>query len=116
MQKVRRAGLATLLWGLEMFSRLRFLRKPVEYYVVPDLRHGSHILQNPRQLLAAQSRALDWWLFWLKGEEDVSDPAKAPQYEQWRRLRLEREVDRARPRAARLRWSVEPEQASGRAH
>ena len=69
-----------------MFSRLRFLRKPVEYYFIPDVDHGSHGLQNPRQLRALQGRALDWWRFWLKDERDP-DPAKRAQYEAWDALR-----------------------------
>jgi hypothetical protein len=79
----------------ELFSRLRALRKPVEWYVIPDLTHGSHGLQNPMQLLALQQRALDWWKFWLKDEVDES-PAKRSQYERWRALRDERDQLRAR--------------------
>lgn len=80
-------GLALILaTGWEMFSRLRHVGKPAELYVVPDIRHGSHFLQNPRQLNAVQTRALDWWRFWLKGEERT-DEAVAEQYADWRRLR-----------------------------
>lgn len=74
------------LSGWEMFSRLRHLGKPVEYYFVPDLEHGSHGLQNPRQVRALQERALDWWCFWLKDEEGPA-PAKSDQYVRWRKLR-----------------------------
>jgi hypothetical protein len=80
-------GFAVILaMGWEMFSRLRHVGKPVELYVVPDIRHGSHFLQNPRQLNAIQTRALDWWCFWLKDEER-QDEAAAEQYADWRRLR-----------------------------
>ncbi|HEY6644104.1 MAG TPA: prolyl oligopeptidase family serine peptidase [Povalibacter sp.] len=72
--------------GWELFSRLRYLHKPVEYYFIPDVEHGSHGLQNPRQLRALQGRALDWWCFWLKGERDP-DTAKQSQYAQWEKLR-----------------------------
>lgn len=70
----------------ELFSRLRYLHKPVELYVVPDIAHGSHALQNPTQLLSLQQRALDWWCFWLKDEVDT-DPRKSEQYERWQVLR-----------------------------
>lgn len=70
----------------EMFSRLRYLRKPVEYFVIPDVEQGSHGLQNPRQIVALQERALDWWCFWLKGEEDPQ-ASKRAQYVSWRKLR-----------------------------
>jgi prolyl oligopeptidase family protein len=79
-------GLFAPLMHWEMFSRLRYLKKPVELYVVPDLLHSSHTLQNPAQLLAMQQRVVDWWCFWLKGKEDP-EPAKASQYASWRGLR-----------------------------
>jgi hypothetical protein len=85
-------GLGSLLFGWEMFSRLRYLRKPVEYYIVPDLRHGNHFLQNPRQLIAVQTRAMDWWLFWLTGQQDF-DPRKTAQYVAWHRLQALRQGD-----------------------
>jgi dipeptidyl aminopeptidase/acylaminoacyl peptidase len=80
--------------GWELFSRLRFLDKPLEYYFVPDVEHGSHGLQNPRQLLGLQARALDWWRFWL---QDFEDPAadKHEQYLRWRELRQQRDRDHA---------------------
>lgn len=77
-------GLEIGAW--EMFSRLRHLRKPVELFLVPNIEHGSHGLQNPTQIRALQERALDWWRFWLQDEQD-SDPRKAAQYAGWRHLR-----------------------------
>jgi dipeptidyl aminopeptidase/acylaminoacyl peptidase len=70
----------------EMFSNLRSLGKPVELFVIPDIQHGEHILQNPRQRLASQGGTVDWFCFWLKGEID-SDPAKAEEYRHWERLK-----------------------------
>lgn len=77
---------ASMTGRWELFSRLRYLRKPVEFYVIPDLAHGSHALQNPTQVLALQERALDWWCFWLKQEEDPA-PGKVAQYAGWQVLR-----------------------------
>ena len=77
-------GSELLKW--ELFSRLRFLRRPVEFFIVPDLEHGSHGLQNPTQLLALQERAFDWWRFWLQDERDT-DPRKGAQYQRWEVLR-----------------------------
>jgi len=77
---------ASMMGRWELFSRLRQLGKPVEFYVIPDLAHGTHGLQNPTQILALQERTLDWWRFWLKREEDPA-PGKAAQYEGWRALR-----------------------------
>lgn len=99
-------GLSSLIWGWEMFSRLRRLERPVEYYVIPDLPHGSHVLQNPRQLLALQTRALDWWRFWLLGEEDRNDPSKRQQYESWNALKRKHQADRLKGRAPLRRWEA----------
>ncbi|WP_447763425.1 Atxe2 family lasso peptide isopeptidase [Sphingopyxis panaciterrae] len=44
-----------------------------------------HIKFEPRQKLAVYQRNLDWFLYWLKGEEDP-DPAKSAQYARWSRL------------------------------
>jgi hypothetical protein len=98
-------GNSTFLWQWEMFSRLKYLHKPVELYVLPDIRHGSHLTQNPRQLLALQNRAMDWWLFWLLNEEDP-DLSKAAQYAQWRGLREMHRDDVSRPKPPRLKWSA----------
>jgi dienelactone hydrolase len=83
---ITRSSPASPLNGWELFSRLRYLHKPVEYYVIPDVEHGSHELQNPHQLASLQERALDWWRYWLRGERDP-DSRKQAQYEHWDELR-----------------------------
>ncbi len=100
-------GNSAMLSGWEMFSRLRYLNKPVEYYVLPDIDHGSHLIQNPRQLLALQTRALDWWLFWLKSEEDPAAD-KTAQYQEWRALRSQHIADLSRPRPPLRVWTSTP--------
>jgi len=75
---------ALLRW--EWFSRLRYLNKPVEMYLPPDPEHGAHNTQNPRQIIALMQGSIDWFEFWLCDRED-SNPAKAAQYERWRKLR-----------------------------
>jgi dipeptidyl aminopeptidase/acylaminoacyl peptidase len=97
-------GNTTLLWHWEMFSRLRFLHKPVELYVIPDIKHGSHQNQNPRQQLALQGRAMDWWRFWLLDEEDP-DSGKREQYAAWHALRAQHAADLSHPRPPRLTWT-----------
>lgn len=89
---ITRSSPAMALNGWELFSRLRHLNKPVEYYFIPDVEHGSHGLQNPRQLRALQERAVDWWCFWLKDERDP-DQTKAEQYARWDELRRRHEAD-----------------------
>lgn len=80
-------GLFGALLKWEMFSRLRYLQRPVELYVMPDYDRGAHNTQNPRQVLAVQQGSIDWFEFWLNDVEDAA-PEKASQYAAWRRLRL----------------------------
>lgn len=92
----------------ELYTRLRRLNRPVELYFMPDQEaHGGHQPQNPRQVAAIQNRALDWWLFWLKGEEDPSSQ-KADQYDRWRTMRTQQEKVLKRPRPPLLKWSAKP--------
>ena len=65
------------------FVGLRRLGKPVELIYFPT---GSHIQQKPQDRLASQGGSVDWFVFWLKGEEDA-DPFKIDKYKRWRRLR-----------------------------
>jgi len=74
---------ASLLGEWEWFSGLSRLRKPVELSYIPD---GVHILEKPWERMTSQQGNVDWFCFWLKGEEDP-DPAKAEQYKRWRELR-----------------------------
>lgn len=83
---------SSVLGHWEMFNNLRNLGKPVELFLIPDIEHGVHILQNPAQRLASQGGSVDWFRFWLKGEEDP-DPGKAGQYLRWRKLRKMQELD-----------------------
>ncbi|MCD9026729.1 Atxe2 family lasso peptide isopeptidase [Luteimonas sp. BDR2-5] len=54
-----------------------------DLYVFP---HEPHVMHQPRHLLAANERNLDWFRFWLQSVED-DDPRKTAQYEHWRRMR-----------------------------
>jgi dipeptidyl aminopeptidase/acylaminoacyl peptidase len=72
----------------EWFSVLSYLHRPVEFILLPE---ASHQVVKPRERLVAQQGLVDWFAFWLKGEEDA-DPAKDPQYARWRDLR-ERRAD-----------------------
>lgn len=57
--------------------------KPIEMFVFPD---EHHVKWHPIHRLNAYARNVDWFKFWLKGEEDF-DPAKEEQYKRWRNLR-----------------------------
>jgi dipeptidyl aminopeptidase/acylaminoacyl peptidase len=70
-----------LMW--EQYAALRYLRKPVDLIIIPD---SEHVMTNPGERMISQGGTLDWFRFWLKGEED-SSPDKAQQYTRWRELR-----------------------------
>jgi dipeptidyl aminopeptidase/acylaminoacyl peptidase len=72
-----------LLFEWEWFAGLRRLSKPVDLIFIPD---GDHELVKPWNRMTSEQGNVDWFCFWLKGEEDP-DPAKAEQYARWRRLR-----------------------------
>jgi dipeptidyl aminopeptidase/acylaminoacyl peptidase len=77
-----------LLIDWHWYSGLSRLDKPVEMIYIPE---GTHILEKPWERITSQQGNVDWFCFWLKGEEDP-DPGKAEQYKRWRELRkLQRE-------------------------
>lgn len=67
----------------EIYASLRLQNKPVDLISFPD---GVHELVKPWERMASQQGNVDWFRFWLKGEEDP-DPAKTVQYARWRELR-----------------------------
>jgi hypothetical protein len=77
----------SILNSWEWYVGLTLQRKPVELIEIPD---ASHLIQRPWDRQTAMQGVVDWFRFWLKGEED-SDPTKAEQYERWRELRRLRE-------------------------
>ncbi len=50
------------------------------------LQDGAHELEKPWDRMISQGRNVDWFVFWLKGEEDP-DPVKKEQYARWSMLR-----------------------------
>jgi len=81
----------------EIYSGLKWLKKPVE--MINFYPEGAHILIKPWQRLTSQQATLDWYCFWLKGEED-QDPAKAGQYRRWRELRKLQQQNATKPLAS----------------
>ncbi len=98
-------GIPYVLAHWEIFSRLRQLGNPVELYVIPDIDHGTHGTQNPRQCFASQQGAVDWFVYWLKDQRDPA-PSKSDQYRGWDVLRhLQNEILK-KPRPKPLRWQA----------
>ena len=81
---------AQFLFVWEPYARLLEFGKPVELFLYPD---GAHQLVKPAHRLSSAEGALDWFRFWLKGEEDPADHKRA-RYECWRRLRGLSETNR----------------------
>jgi hypothetical protein len=78
-----------LKWDL--FSGLNRLRRPVELYYYPQ---EDHEIVHPKARLADLERNLDWYRFWLLGQErpDAGDPER---YSRWRAMRKEQSAPRA---------------------
>jgi len=68
---------------LDLCVSLEQLGKPVEMVVYPN---ELHVINQPKHRYEIYQRNLDWFRFWLKGEED-SDTNKRDQYTRWRSLR-----------------------------
>jgi hypothetical protein len=91
MLQVSSADILSSMWA--PFVGLKRLGKPVELLYFPA---GTHIMEKPWDRLASQGGAVDWFAFWLKGEEDAN-PSKSEKYRRWRQLRASVESDRKRP-------------------
>lgn len=76
-------GKLSALSQWEPYAALRILNKPVDLIILSE---GQHLLTNPAERMVSQGGTVDWFRFWLKGEEDP-DPAKSEQYVRWRELR-----------------------------
>jgi len=67
----------------EWFALLSRMNRPVDMVVLKD---GSHILQKPWDRMVSQQGNVDWFAFWLLGDED-SNKDKTDEYARWRDLR-----------------------------
>lgn len=92
-------GRAGFLGGWQWYSGLSLLGKPVDYMWIPD---GTHLLVKPSERTASQQGTVDWFAFWLLGEE-APDPAMKDRYHQWQRLRAlgDREAKPGEPSVTR---------------
>ncbi len=94
--RIQTLGPDAVLGDWHWYTGLSLLGKPVEMVYIPD---GTHILEKPWERLISQQGNLEWFCFWIKGEEDP-DPAKAEQYARWRELRKLQEENDARAKAS----------------
>ena len=60
----------------EELARLKRLGKPVEMMFIPD---AVHMLQKPWHRMISMQGNVDWFCFWLQGEEDSANAlSRAP--------------------------------------
>jgi hypothetical protein len=76
-------GVAAAIEEWEWFSLSSGMKKPVDFVVLP---RGTHLLVKPWERKISQQGNVDWFAFWLKGEEDPA-PEKQTIYARWRQLR-----------------------------
>ncbi len=92
-------GMYAVLAQWEWYAGLRRLGKPVDFFVLPA---AEHVLVKPWERMASSQHLVDWFKFWLLGEED-HDPAKAEQYARWRQFRVMQDSSTAKTAAAQGR-------------
>jgi dipeptidyl aminopeptidase/acylaminoacyl peptidase len=89
LDKVRAAvrlefyGSSGPLSGWQWFSGLGELKKPEEFVWLP---FGAHVLVKPWERLASQQGNVDWFRFWLKGDE-ARTQSNSRLYDRWEELR-----------------------------
>lgn len=81
--RIEAIGDGGILTEWEWNAGLKRLGKPVEMVVLPP---DTHVLATPAARMESSGGHVDWFDFWLNGHEDP-DPAKAAQYERWRKLK-----------------------------
>jgi len=70
--------------GFEFFVALSRLKKPVELYRYPK---GGHPLDTPFERVASLQRNVDWFRFWMHGNEGKAPDYDPEQFVRWRALR-----------------------------
>jgi hypothetical protein len=93
--RIEAIGPTSLISGWHWFSGLSRLGKPVDMTYILD---GTHILERPWDRMISQQGNVDWFCFWLKGQEDP-DPAKSEQYTRWRELKKMQQENEAKAKA-----------------
>ncbi len=90
-----------VLTNWDIYALLRRQYKPAEMIVIPG---GTHALSRPAQRMISLQGNVDWYRFWLKGEErdEVLLPGEdrmslRAQYVRWREMAELKRVDDARP-------------------
>jgi hypothetical protein len=81
--RIEALGPDSVIAMAETYEVLRDAGRPVDLVYFPL---GSHNLLKPLERLASQQGNVDWFRFWLQGQEDP-DRDKQGQYQRWRGLK-----------------------------
>ena len=84
---IQALGARSILMEWEIYASLYHFGKPVDLLYLPD---AQHVLQSPRDLVGSEQAVVDWFRFWLLGEERSTPDAK-DQYSRWERLKQSRQ-------------------------
>ena len=89
----------------DIYALLRRQYKPVEMIVIPG---GGHALMMPSERMISLQGNVDWYRFWLKGEQRLTpvfaletEASLRSQYQAWQQMRVLKAADDARPRCER---------------
>jgi dipeptidyl aminopeptidase/acylaminoacyl peptidase len=78
--EAKRSIPSPLAGAFDVFTGLNILGRPVELYYYPNEDHQP---QNPQARLATMERNVDWYRFWLEGEDPIY-PADSERIGRWR--------------------------------
>lgn len=88
----------------DTYALLRRQYKPVEMIIIPQ---GTHGLSRPSERMISLQGNVDWYRFWLKGEERTTllipgetNASLKDQYARWRQMEELKKADDAKPRCA----------------
>jgi hypothetical protein len=93
--RIEEYGPHMFLGGWEWYTVMSLLGKPADFIWIP---RGTHLLVKPWERTVSQQGSVDWFSFWLKGQEDP-DAVKAEQYARWRELKKMQEQNGAKVKA-----------------
>ena len=79
--------ISSVIGAWEWYAKLVMLDRPVDLIYIPD---GTHLLVKPWERMTSQQGNVDWFCFWLKGEEDA-DAEKREQYVRWEYLKSQQD-------------------------
>jgi dipeptidyl aminopeptidase/acylaminoacyl peptidase len=80
----------TTLFEWEWLHGLRELRRPVQMLVLDGRIKDLHTMRLPESIAVASGESVDWFDFWLNGQEPRG-PATRSEYHHWQRLCAEQQ-------------------------